>query len=118
MPADGAVVNIGGEYRMLGSVPSPHAVADVVAWALDAGDNIASSESLSRELPDLDVDSAVTSGALVINLPDGQYAIWFRGEVVRSVDWGGDPTTRRSQWAKVMTFVSARASRSTAGAKS
>jgi len=91
VPADGAVVNIGGEYRVLGSVPSPQAVAAVAAWALDAGDNVASSDSLSRELPDLDVDSDVTSGALAINLPDGQYAIWFRGEVVRSVDWGGDP---------------------------
>lgn len=91
VPADGAVVNIGGEYRMLGSVPSPQAVAAVAAWALDAGDNVASSDSFSRELPDLDVDSDVTSGALAINLPDGQYAIWFRGEVVRSVDWGGDP---------------------------
>lgn len=91
VPADGAVVNIGGEYRVLGSVPSPDAVAAVAEWALEAGDEIAHSESLSRELPDLDLDSDVTSGALAINLPDGQYAIWFRGEVLRSVDWGGDP---------------------------
>ena len=89
--ADGVVVNIGGEYRALGSVPSPDAVAAIADWALDAGDEIANSESLSRELPDFDLDPGVTSGALAINLPDGQYAIWFRSEVLRSVDWGGDP---------------------------
>jgi two-component system, chemotaxis family, sensor kinase Cph1 len=91
VPADGAVVNIGGEYRVLGSVPSRDAVATVAQWALDAGDEIANTESLSRELPDLGLDPGATSGALAINLPDGQYAIWFRGEVLRSVDWGGDP---------------------------
>ena len=89
--ADGVVVNIGGEQRVSGSVPSAEAVAAVAAWALDVGDEIASCDSLSRELPDLDIDPHVTSGALAINLPDGQYAIWFRSEVLRSVDWGGDP---------------------------
>lgn len=91
VPADGVVVNIGGEYRRLGSVPSPQAVAAVAEWAREADDQIASSDSLSRELPDLDLDPSMTSGAMAINLPDGQYAIWFRGEVLRSVDWGGDP---------------------------
>jgi serine phosphatase RsbU (regulator of sigma subunit) len=33
----------------------------------------------------------VAAGAFALNLPDGQYAIWFRREVERSVDWGGDP---------------------------
>ena len=27
----------------------------------------------------------------MLNLPDGQYVVWFRGELLRSVDWGGDP---------------------------
>ena len=33
----------------------------------------------------------MAAGAFALNLPDGQYAIWFRREVLRSVDWGGDP---------------------------
>lgn len=91
VPADGVAVNIGGEYRVRGPVPPPAVVAAVAAWAVVAGDEITSSDSLSRELPDLDLDPQVSSGALAINLPDGQYAIWFRSEVLRSVDWGGDP---------------------------
>jgi light-regulated signal transduction histidine kinase (bacteriophytochrome) len=91
VPADGAVVNVGGEYRVLGSVPAPDVVGAVAEWALDTGEEIARTESLSRALPDLDLEPETTSGALAINLPDGPYAIWFRAEVLRSVDWGGDP---------------------------
>ncbi|OBH50782.1 histidine kinase [Mycobacterium mantenii] len=91
VPADGVIVNIGGDLRMRGSVPPPEIVSAVAAWARDADDEIASSECLSRALPELDLDPQVAAGALVLNLPDGQYAIWFRREVLRSVDWGGDP---------------------------
>jgi len=91
VPADGVVVDIGGHHRTRGSVPSPEVVAAVAAWARAAEDEIARSDSLSRTLPDLDVDPALAAGALVLNLPDGQFAAWFRRESLRSVDWGGDP---------------------------
>ncbi len=91
IPADGVVVDIGGHRQVRGSVPSPAAVAAVAAWARSADDEIARTESLSRTLPDLDVDPHTAAGALVLNLPDGQFAAWFRREVLRSVDWGGDP---------------------------
>lgn len=91
VPADGIVVNIEGDLQTRGSVPPPDAVAAVIDWARGADDEIASSECLSRELPALDLDPQLAAGALVINLPDGQYAAWFRREVLRSVDWGGDP---------------------------
>ncbi|MEB4209849.1 SpoIIE family protein phosphatase [Mycobacterium sp. 94-17] len=91
VPADGVVVNIGGDLRMRGAVPPPEVVASVAAWARDADDEIASSECLARALPELELDPQLAAGALALNLPDGQYAIWFRREVLRSVDWGGDP---------------------------
>jgi serine phosphatase RsbU (regulator of sigma subunit) len=91
VPADGVVVNIQGDYRVSGEVPPPEVVSAVAAWARDAGEEIASTECLSRELPALDLDPELAAGALAVNLPDGQYAVWFRREVLRSVDWGGDP---------------------------
>jgi light-regulated signal transduction histidine kinase (bacteriophytochrome) len=91
VPADGVVVNIEGHHRSRGSVPLPDVVSAVAAWARSGGDEIARSESLSRELPELDLDPRVVAGALVLNLPDGQYVAWFRREALRSVDWGGDP---------------------------
>ncbi|MGA8328661.1 MAG: GAF domain-containing protein, partial [Mycobacterium sp.] len=92
--ADGVVVNIAGEHEARGSVPPPEVTSAVAAWALESGDEIASTECLSRELSDLDIDPQLAAGALVLNLPDGQYAIWFRREKVRSVDCGGDPRNK------------------------
>ncbi len=94
LPADGIVVNVGGERRTLGTVPAPQVVSSVARWALGAGEEIACTECLSEELPDLDVDSEVAAGALALNLPDGQSVIWFRSEVLRNVDWGGDPRNK------------------------
>jgi serine phosphatase RsbU (regulator of sigma subunit) len=91
VPADGVVVDIQGDRRVRGSVPPPEVVAAVAAWARGAGDEIADSDWLSRELPALPLDPQLAAGALALNLPDGQYAVWFRREVLRSVDWGGDP---------------------------
>ncbi len=89
--ADGVVVDIQGDYRTLGSVPPPHIVSAVAAWARGAGDEIASTDCLFHEVPDLNLEQQLAAGALALNLPDRQCAIWFRREVLRSVDWGGDP---------------------------
>ena len=91
VPADGVVVDIQGDYQTLGSVPPPHVVSAVADWARGAGDEIAGTDCLSHELPELNLDQHLAAGALALNLPDGQCAIWFRREVLRSVDWGGDP---------------------------
>jgi two-component system, chemotaxis family, sensor kinase Cph1 len=94
VPADGVVVNIQGDRQARGSVPPPEVVSAVAAWAHGAGDEIASSDCLSREVPELDLDPQLAAGTLALNLPDGQYVLWFRHEVLRSVDWGGDPTNK------------------------
>ncbi|MDO3398888.1 SpoIIE family protein phosphatase [Mycolicibacterium neoaurum] len=91
LPATGVVVNVGGEYGALGSPPAPEQVAAVAAWARSTGEEIAVTESLSRDVPAVPVDPEIAAGALALNLPEDQYVIWFRDEAVRSVDWGGDP---------------------------
>ncbi|MET0455409.1 MAG: SpoIIE family protein phosphatase, partial [Mycobacterium sp.] len=89
--ADGVVVAIADEYQVRGSVPQPEVVSAVAAWARGTDDDVVSTDHLSGELPTLDLDPQAVAGALALNLPDGQYVIWFRSEVLRSVDWGGDP---------------------------
>lgn len=91
VPADGAVVDIGGDRQVRGTVPPPEVVGAVVSWARSAGDETARTDRLTRTLPDVAVDAQLAAGALILNLPDGQYVAWFRREVLRSVDWGGDP---------------------------
>ena len=118
VPADGVVVNIQGELQVRGSVPPPEVVSAVAAWARDAGDEVASSECLSRELSGLDLDPQLAAGVLALTLPDGQYAVWFRREALRSVDWGGDPHNKAIAVSEGDRSASARASRSTGGARS
>lgn len=91
VPADGVVVNIGGEQQVRGTVPPPATVATVVSWAREMDDEIVRTDCLSDELSVLDVDPGEAAGVLAVNLPDGQHAVWFRREALRSVDWGGDP---------------------------
>jgi two-component system, chemotaxis family, sensor kinase Cph1 len=91
LPADGLVLEIGDELRTRGDVPPPGVISAVLDWARSGPDGVARTESLTRDIPGLDVDPRVAAGAMAITLPEGQYVIWFRSEVVRSVDWGGDP---------------------------
>ncbi|MCV7254987.1 SpoIIE family protein phosphatase [Mycobacterium hackensackense] len=91
LPATGVAVRVGGKYRVLGRVPPAEAVTAVADWARDADGEVVATDCLSGELPALDLDPTVAAGALALNLPDGQYVIWFREEALRSVDWGGDP---------------------------
>ena len=94
VPAEGVVININGDRRSFGKVPDPEAVEAVVGWARAGVDEVVSAECLSRELPAVGLDPQLAAGALVVNLPDDQYVVWFRREVVRSVDWGGDPSNK------------------------
>jgi light-regulated signal transduction histidine kinase (bacteriophytochrome) len=91
VPADGVVVDIHGDRQTRGTVPGADVVAAVAAWALGTGEEIAATDHLAGVLPDLHLDPQVAAGALALNLSDGQHVVWFRREVVRSVDWGGDP---------------------------
>jgi light-regulated signal transduction histidine kinase (bacteriophytochrome) len=89
--ADGVVVHLQGEHRISGSVPATDVVTSIAAWARDTGEDIVHRDCLSSDLPALQLDPRHAAGVLALNLPDGQYVLWLRREVLRSVDWGGDP---------------------------
>ena len=92
VPADGVVVHIQGEHRgaRIGSAAGGRVRRRRLGARRGRGDR-QQRVPVSRDYPTLDLDPQLAAGALALNLPDGQYAIWFRREVLRSVDWGGDP---------------------------
>jgi light-regulated signal transduction histidine kinase (bacteriophytochrome) len=91
VPGDGVVVRLQGRTGGSGAA-LPLEVADAVAaWAAARGEDVVATDSLHRDLPALDVSAEQVSGALVLPLPEGQYVLWFRGEAVQHIDWGGDP---------------------------
>lgn len=88
VPADGVVVSVGPDLLTLGEVPDEAACAQVAAWASSVGEVLAT-DRLAEEPGAPDVPGV--AGAVALALPDGGTVVWLRGEVVRTVDWGGDP---------------------------
>lgn len=88
VPADGVVVSVGADVLTRGRVPDGEACRKIAAWA-SAADEVLATDRLPEEPGAPDVPGI--AGAVALALPDGGTVVWLRGEVVRTVDWGGDP---------------------------
>jgi light-regulated signal transduction histidine kinase (bacteriophytochrome) len=88
VPADGVLVRSGGELAVRGRVPDSASCEALATWASGVGDARAT-DHLAAE-PGAPAVPGV-AGALALPLPDGGAVVWLRDEVVRTVDWGGDP---------------------------
>ena len=91
VPADGVVVHIEGDYGSTWIGPACRSRGRNRRVGARGGRRYRQQRISLRDIPALTLDPQVAAGAFALNLPDGQYAIWFRREVQRSVDWGGDP---------------------------
>ena len=92
--AKGALIRLGSQVRLIGETPDlPDAAALMSALRPAMEEGMASSDTIGTLYPDFAHLAATASGALmiqVINKPnDG--ILWFRGDVSRTVHWGGDP---------------------------
>ena len=92
--ADGAAVVLGDDVATYGRAPATAMVRSIASWLDDRATTapFATSE-LPRLLPAATDAKEVTSGILSIALPGkpSRRIIWFRGEIIRTVHWGGDP---------------------------
>ena len=94
LPADGAVVNLQGHRGTLGAELPPGPAERIVAWAARRGEDVVAADALPATEPELGVPMELACGVLVLPLPEGQFVLWFRGEAVRHIDWGGDPRNK------------------------
>jgi two-component system, chemotaxis family, sensor kinase Cph1 len=75
-----------------GGVPPADVIREIARWLEEKGDlRPFSSDSLGVHFPPALAASEVASGLLTFALPDTRL-MWFRPEVVQTVNWGGDPT--------------------------
>jgi light-regulated signal transduction histidine kinase (bacteriophytochrome) len=92
--AQGAAIVVGGEVHAIGATPPGDCIRALMALLDDRGrPELFHSETVSVEIPGL-VDCAETAaGVLAISLSElhPAYLIWFRPELVRMVEWAGDP---------------------------
>jgi len=94
IPANGAVLRLGGVTYTVGTVPPTEGIALLSAWAREqvpTGTYV--SESLAKEHPGLAEQLDGVTGLLLANLSTaGDYIAWFRPEITEDVKWLGAQT--------------------------
>lgn len=93
--AAGAVFCERSKVMVFGNTPPAESIADLVAWIDDQiGENaVYSTNSLVSEYPSFAPYKDVASGLLALRISQLQqtYLLWFRPEVIQTIDWGGEP---------------------------
>ncbi|MEB3249906.1 MAG: ATP-binding protein [Merismopediaceae bacterium] len=93
--AQGAAVYFNQQLFLLGQTPPRQAVQQLLGWFIASSPaDILSTHSLSTLYPEAIAFKEVASGLLAISIVLNQtsyHLLWFRPEVIRTVNWGGDP---------------------------
>ncbi|MTJ13542.1 GAF domain-containing protein [Anabaena sp. UHCC 0187] len=92
--AQGAVICFDGEYIPLGNTPKQKDIQKLVQWISEnLQEAIFYTNNLYHFYPDAEKFQDLASGLLVVSISRSQknYILWFRPEVLQTVDWGGNP---------------------------
>ncbi len=93
--AQGAAVYFNQQLFLLGQTPPRQSVQQLLAWFMASSPaDILSTHSLVTLYPEAITFKDVASGLLAISIVLNQtsyHLLWFRPEVIRTVNWGGDP---------------------------
>ncbi len=92
--ASGAVIVFDEHYIPLGAVPEEQDVRRFLPWLQqNMQQNLFYSECLARHYPEAEKFKDKACGLLAISISkmQGNYILWFRPEVMQTVQWGGDP---------------------------
>ena len=93
--AGGAAVLTEAGCLLVGETPTEAQVRELADWLFrDVKDDIYTTESLVAVCPMAGAfkDSASGLLAVAVSKLHPSYVLWFRPEVVRTIQWGGDPT--------------------------
>ncbi len=92
--AQGAVVCFENKFYFVGKTPQQQQVQDLLTWInQNQTEEIFYTDCLSSVYPEAEKFKDVASGliALSISKSNNNYVLWFRPEVVQTVNWGGNP---------------------------
>ena len=90
--AQGAAICFGGNWTKVGETPTTEELNFLVGWLKNnVEEEIFYTDSLARIYPDAEKFKNVASGLLAIPISQRNYVLWFRPEVIQTVNWGGDP---------------------------
>jgi light-regulated signal transduction histidine kinase (bacteriophytochrome) len=92
--AAGAAIVTEDDYLTVGTVPSEKQVRSIVEWLKGRdGQDVFHSSSLAAVFPESQAFAAEASGIIAIRISElyPSWLIWFRPEVITTVQWGGNP---------------------------
>ncbi len=93
--ADGVALSFGEDVTLLGNTPNRDFIAELLPWLETKfnGEIIYETNSLGQVYPAAEEHRATASGllALLISRVQKTSIIWFRPEVIQTVNWAGNP---------------------------
>lgn len=92
--ATGAVVCSGNRLIQIGETPSVEEVQALLDWIKSQlQESVFATRSLSKHYPAAESFRAIASGVLALEISrvHHNYIVWFRPEVIQTVNWGGNP---------------------------
>ncbi|BFM41232.1 ATP-binding protein [Synechocystis sp. LKSZ1] len=91
--AQGAALCFGDRLLLLGQTPSESEVKYLLQWLKgQALDDVFFTQSLASLYSDALGFKEVASGLIALPIAERNYLLWFRPEVLQTVNWGGDPS--------------------------
>ena len=90
--AQGAVICFSGNYTLIGETPKEEELNDLVTWLQkNVNEEVFYTNSLPEIYPEAEKFKNIASGLLAIPIGKRNYVLWFRPEVIQTVNWGGNP---------------------------
>ncbi len=90
--SQGAAICFGEKLILVGETPDEKAVRYLLQWLENREvQDVFFTSSLSQIYPDAVNFKSVASGLLAIPIARHNFLLWFRPEVLQTVNWGGDP---------------------------
>jgi light-regulated signal transduction histidine kinase (bacteriophytochrome) len=93
--ATGAAVYFNGRMIILGKAPGDEQLQELIRWlsSRPVSQEVFATNCLSRHYPESEAFKDVAAGLIAASMSRGRhnYVLWFRPEVVRTVEWGGNP---------------------------
>ncbi len=90
--AHGAAICFSGNYTKVGETPQEEELNGLVNWLQkNVEEEVFYTDSLPKIYPDAEKFKNIASGLLAIPIGKRNYVLWFRPEVIQTVNWGGNP---------------------------
>lgn len=95
--AAGAAVVTEEGVLSVGSTPSDDEIRRIAAWLAEEGRDEIAIDSMAARWPEAEAFAAQASGLLAVSISQlhANWLMWFRPEVVRTVEWAGEPQKPR-----------------------